>query len=79
MTFMLNLMIPGGSPRTCLARWPNGSRWTPPWRGSTPAIVILLKKNLDFKFGPAQDMRFYILLAMLLAPSGALIAIPTYY
>ena len=33
---MLILIIPGGSPRTCLARWPSGSRWTPPWRGSTP-------------------------------------------
>ena len=42
---MMILMIPGGSPRTCLALWPSGSRWTPLWRGSTPARVILLKNS----------------------------------
>ena len=58
MMILMILMIPGGSPQTCLALWPSGSRWTPLWRGSTPARVILLKKILDFKIGPAQDMLF---------------------
>ena len=49
MMILMILMIPGGSPQTCLALWPSGSRWTPLWRGSTPARVILLKKFLISK------------------------------
>ena len=75
MMILMILMIPGGSPQTCLALWPSGSRWTPLWRGSTPARVILLK-NSWFQNWSSPGYAFYLLLTQV--PSWAQSVSPTH-